>query len=289
MNILIIGATGYIGEYVSRKYETLGYTVKATSRRMLEDTIPFDMRCGTFSALSNLFRRNEEKHAILCAAETGLDRCKTYREEAYEMNVIQTKRLLSFLKEQKYHIIFCSTDSVFDGTKGNYTETDDAVPINEYGKMKIEIERYITEQYPECCIVRLSKVIGRPEHKKDMLSEWERDAIEGREIFCIRGNYFSPVYIDDVANCFQLIMEHRLSGIYHICGNRRYERIGLCRDFLRKLGADAKVSEKKLEDFPFYDARPLDTSMSNGKFRSVTNYKFIDLENIFSLYEESVS
>lgn len=285
MNILIIGAAGYIGEYLAQSYRALGDEVRATSRRPREGDILFDVRGSDVSCLSGLFPKDEAKHAVLCAAEASLDRCRTHREDAYDTNVTSLKKLSAFLKTEGYHVIFCSSDNVFDGIKGNYSETDEARPVNEYGKMKLEIERLIQERYPEFCIARLSKVIGRPGHKKDMLAEWKNMAAEGREIFCIRGNYFSPVCVDDVANCFRLIMEHHLSGVYHICGDRRYARAELCGDFLHRIGLEAVISEKALEDFSFSDNRPLDTSMSNDKIREATGYQFAPLEEIAPRYQ----
>lgn len=290
MNILVVGASGYIGEYIFNKYAASGDNVKALSRRELSGAAENDVKIFDMKNIDNIkpvlseffqVEKNKKikstKHAIICAAQTSIDRCKNDKKAAYDINVIFTKKLLLCLKECGYHVIFCSSDNVFDGKSGNYSEKDSANPVNEYGKMKLEIERHIQEKYPEFCIVRLPKVIGRAGHKKDMLQEWENMAAAGKEIFCIRDNFFSPVHIEDVSKCFKIIMEREISGIYHVCGDKRYSRIELCKKFLAKIGLNAIITEKNLEDFNFADNRPLDTSMLNNKFCGETGYKFADL------------
>ena len=117
-----------------------------------------------------------------------------------------------------------------------------------------------------------------------MLAGWKRDALAGREIHCIRGNYLSPVDVDDVADCLRLIMERRSSGTWHVCGERRWGRAELCRSFLRFLGLDAHVTEKSLDAFAFADARPLDTSMRCDKARAALGWSPKGMEETFARY-----
>lgn len=282
MHILIVGS-GYIGGYLARRWRERGDNVVATSRGGAGDTIPFDMMRDDLSALEGLLPEGPS-WAVVCAAESRVDRCRTHREEAREIDVIATERLLERLEAQGYRSIFLSSDAVFDGTRGDLTEDDAPSPINEYGRMKAEVEHWIQERHPRCCIARLPKVIGRPEHERDMLAGWKRDALAGREIHCIRDNFFSPVDVDDVADCLRLIMERRSSGTWHVCGERRWARAELCRSFLRFLGLDAHVTEKSLDAFAFADARPLDTSMRCDKARAALGWGPKDMEETFARY-----
>ena len=53
------------------------------------------------------------------------------------------KRIIAEINNIGIKFIFLSSESVFDGKKGNYIETDSTNPIFEYGKQKDLIEKYI--------------------------------------------------------------------------------------------------------------------------------------------------
>lgn len=286
MNILIIGATGYIGKALYKKcLENHNYVI-GTSRKEESDSGIKEFHIGNnIDDIDNILSvNNKPKYAIICGGQSNIAQCKAKKQEAYQINVAGTKKLINQLKEKKYKIIFCSTDNVYDGEKGNYTETNSINPINEYGKMKVEIEDYLLSACANACVIRISKVIGDVTSGKDMLNEWKDKAYKKETIYCIKDNYFSPVHIDDVVNVILEILEKNLCGVYNICGNTKYGRIDLCKRFLDVLELTTEVKEKNIEEFGFNDKRPLDTSMSNQKFVNDTGYRFKKLEKYFVDY-----
>lgn len=286
MNILIIGATGYIGKALYKKCLANNNYVIGTSRKEQSNLGIKKFHIGnSIDDIDNaLSVNNKTKHAIICGGQSNIAECKEKKQEVYQINVEGTKKLINQLKEKKYKIIFCSTDNVYDGEKGSYTETDSINPINEYGKMKAEIEDYLLSECPDACVIRISKVIGDVTSNKDMLNEWKDKALKKETIYCIKDNYFSPVHIDDVVNVILCILEKNLCGIYNICGNTKYARIDLCKSFLDNLKLTTTVVEKNINEFNFNDKRPLDTSMLNHKFILDANYKFQDLKKCFKEY-----
>jgi len=287
MNILIIGASGYIGRPLFKRCRSMGYHVVGTYRKNSDDGQYLKYVIGRDNIISvkNIFEKEDlEKHAVICVGESKISACKEKYDEVYKINVTATIALIKQLTESGYHIIFCSSDNVYDGEKGNYRETDAIRPVNAYGKMKAEVEQYIQRECHNVCIVRLSKVIGVPGYAQDMLEEWKSQAIRHKPVYCIRNNFFTPVYVEDVVNCIMLIMNRNLSGVYNICGNHRYSRMDLCCSFLHELGIQTDIYEKSLDEFRFNDIRPLDTSMDNRKISNETGYQFEKLENVFELY-----
>lgn len=286
-NVLIIGASGYIGFKFYNFCQQQGYNVIGTchSSKCDDNFIKYDMEYDDIASFDKFI--GKDKYALICAGESKISICKDNQDKVYRINVVATKKAIQQLSDLGYHIIYCSSDNVYDGIKGNYKETDLINPINEYGKMKAQVEKYILCNCPTACIIRLSKVVGIANSDFDMLKEWKDAALKKKDIYCIKDNYFNPIFIDDVVSCIMQIMRKKLFGVYNVCGNQKYSRFELCKHFLNVIGLQTNIYEKQLEKFGFNDKRPLDTSMSNQK---ITVYlenelKIHDLEECFSLYK----
>ena len=285
MEVLIVGASGYLGKraylYFKNKYDKVIGTYH--TNKIDNSMISFDI---TKDDIENIKFGGTDKCAIICAAEAKYDACKIRNTESFRLNVTSTIEVIKKLKALGYYIIFCSTEAVYEGTKGNYKETDEANPVNEYGRMKLQVEQYITKHYPDMCVFRLSKMIGDIDSKRDTLCEWKKMASSKEDIYCIKGNYFSPVDVEDVVKCIEIACLKKVGGIYNICGNKIYSRAELCRDFLRAVELNTNVYEKEVGEFGFCAARPLNVGMSNKKAVHTLEFIFNDMKKIFERYRD---
>lgn len=286
MQILIIGASGYLGKHVYKYFKNSYEDVIGTYRIHQVDSsmIRFDMNKDDITCFVH-HQKDKDKYAVICAAETRWDICKVNTEESFQTNVTSTIALIEKLKQMGYYIIFCSSDAVYAGTKGDYKETDIIEPVNEYAKMKLQVEEYIMEHCPDACVFRLSKMVGDNSSPKDMFSEWKKMATEKKDIYCIKGNCFSPIYVDDVAKCIEIAFNNRISGVYNICGDVTYNRADLCKAFLKTLGLTASVYEKEEEDFGFLSKRSKNVGMDNQKAKEILKYNFTSMEEVFIRYK----
>lgn len=287
MKVLVIGASGFLGRHIYKHFKAAGNLVTGTycSNQADSSMVRFDLNRDDLESIDD-FSEETDKCAILCAAETRLDACENEREKSFQINVASTIKLIEQLKKRNYYIIFCSTESVYDGKKGNYTENDVADAINEYGKMKLQIEKYLMDTCSKGCVFRIGRVVGDTEWPRDILYGWKKMAVEGKDICCIRGNYFSPVDVADVVNCLEIACKKKVQGIYNICGDKIYSRSELCCDFLHSLGLQANIYEKNLAEFHFNAARPLNIGMKNGKAVKDLEYKFNIMEEVYARYEQ---
>lgn len=289
MQILIIGASGYLGRHAYKYFKNCYPEVIGTylNHQVDSSMIQFDMNKDDISYIG-LQKKDKDKFAVICAAETRWDICKVNEDESYQTNVVSTIDLIEKLKQMGYYIIFCSSDAVYAGTDGNYKETDLIEPVNEYARMKLLVEQYIIENCPDVCIFRLSKMIGDMHSPKDMFSEWKKMALEKKDIYCIKGNCFSPVYVDDVVKCIEIAFNNRISGIYNICGDVAYSRADLCKSFLKALGLTSNVYEKNAAEFGFLSKRSMNVGMDNHKAKETLKYRFTSMEEVFAKYRQNV-
>jgi dTDP-4-dehydrorhamnose reductase len=182
--------------------------------------------------------------------------------------------MVGTLAEENYHVIYFSTDNVFDGMKGNYSEKDTTNAINEYGKMKEEMEHFLRDKYPEVCIFRLPKVLSAEREIKNMLADWEQRRFDN-EIRCIKGMRMSVVAKDDLYQACLIAAERKMQGIYHLSSGEIYSRKELAAIFFERLGVGGRnIVELDINEFGFQDKRPLDIGLDNSKFRKETGFFF---------------
>lgn len=286
MTILIIGATGYIGKKIYKvakeKFQVIGTKYKSKE----EEFVKFDLLKDDISIIDNNII-DKEKYALICAADANIEYCFKNKENAYQKNVIATIKLINQLNRLGYHIVFLSTDNVFNGKKGNYIEEDIQTPINEYGKMKAEVEKYLINNISASCIMRIGKIVGNFTSEKDLLVEWFQMAKQEKTISCIKGNIITLTHIDDIVKSFFLIIENNMSGLYNIVGNESDSRINLCKRFLNYMNLKADITSKDISQFQFLEKRPLNISMRNNCFIEKTGYQFMNLDDIWKSFLNS--
>ena len=281
---LILGATGLIGNYLYESLRMRDEMVLGTSRRIKDGEVYIKFDAMTDSVRPLLSQIDGDIKVAVCFGETNINACFENYKDAYELNVVKTKEILSSLADRDAHIIYFSTDNVFDGEAGCYTEADNPRPVNQYGRMKLEIEQFMLKNLPESCIFRLPKVISVESGAKNLFSELEEGYARGA-ISCIKGNRRSHVYINDVYDACRLAWSKGLRGVYHIAGDRPYTRMELAIQFLGMMGKDVSaVYEHDLSWFHLKDGYPLDVSLCNQKFKQETAYLFSDMAEIMRKY-----
>lgn len=292
MQYFILGSTGYIGSYLYKRLRSDGYNVVGTSRRAVDDElIYYDIQSSSIDKLLEKADKKESKVAIVCIAESNINRCYENYEEAYDINVVKTKKLINQLLEKGFRVIYFSSDNVFDGESGDYTEDSQTHPINKYGMMKVEMEQYIMKYMPQICIFRIPKVVSIYREKQNVFTEW-LEQMQAHNIRCIKGNIISFVCIEDLYQACLIAAKNMMQGLYNIAGDRAYSRAQLAEMFYKELRIlDVDIRECSVEDFQFKDNRPLNTSMSNIKFRSEACYQFMSMsaaiENFIHNIQES--
>lgn len=290
MQYLVLGATGYIGSYLYHRFKDDRCNVIGTSRSTVGngELLYYDIKSNNIDKLLEKVDMKEKKTAIICIAESNINRCCENYNEAYDINVVKTKELICKLSLEGFHLIYFSSDNVFDGMIGNYTEESQTNPVNKYGLMKAEMEKYILQNVPMGCILRISKVVSMQMKKQNVFTEW-LNQVETDSIRCIKGNQLSFVCIEDVYQACQIVAKKRMHGLYNIVGDKSYSRAELARVFYERLGVlDVDIRECGIEEFDFKDSRPLNISMDNMKFKSETGYQFMSMEEVIKEFMDSI-
>lgn len=283
MKHFVFGANGYVGNYLYNRFNEDQEDVVGTSTHTTEEYSYYNIKENAVLDIG-MKSNTDDKVAIICIAKANISECYIHFQNAYDVNVVGMKRLIKALLESGFYIIYFSTDCVFDGISGNYTEESERHPINKYGEMKAEMEEYILNNDLPVAVFRISRVVSpRPAAKNpfSQLENWAKNGV----VQCIKDNYLSYVSVEDIYQICKIAAEKKMYGLYNLCGDEIYSRKELAQKYFDKTNQyDIEIVEIDVNEFGFIDSRPLNVSMSNYKIRNVTGYKFTVMDKVIEQY-----
>jgi dTDP-4-dehydrorhamnose reductase len=209
---------------------------------------------------------------VHAAAVADIDLCECDPALARLMNVDLTRAVAQAAARHGSRLVYLSTDTVFDGNRGNYREEDPPSPINEYARTKAAAERIVAESVRDAVIVRLALVMGF-----GLLgggnSFLERTAVllgEGRTIDVPAEEIRTPIDVVTLGRALAELAAIDFRGILHLAGLEALNRVELTQRVARRLGySPSLVVARPPEAIPGRAARPRDVSLATEKARGL--------------------
>ncbi len=222
MKVLVTGASGFIGQACLRIFdghEVLG-TFKSSPAAGLEQVDLVDE-----VQVSRLVKRFQPDAIVHCAARPSVDWCEENPDEAWRLNVDASLNLLRAAERAGAQMAFISTDYVFDGLSGPYAEDDVVNPINTYGRLKLAIERALTDSGGPHVAVRTTNVYGYDPRSKNFLMALLPRLTRGEKTAVASDQFGTPTHVDDLCASIRLLLEQRIQGVVHVAGPDQVNRV----------------------------------------------------------------
>jgi dTDP-4-dehydrorhamnose reductase len=276
---LIVGASGLVG---AQLYATLGpgNAVATCHRKPVAGGVAFDaveMRLAD----TVLKQHRGFTHAYVLHGISGIDVCAREPQKTARVNVASVCAVIDDLVDHGIVPVFASSDAVFDGTRGMWTEDDPVNPVLNYGRHKVEVERHLAAKPAPSLVVRLAKVVSSAPGAGGLVNEWLDQLERDGEIRCATDQFFSPVNVDDVVRALVGLAEGRHTGVFHVCGPRPLSRLAFLRmvadEACKYRPMPARIVPCSIRDFNFAEPRPLDASMSPRKLYAALGGGFDDM------------
>ena len=124
-------------------------------RQNKEGTIFFDLQNPSTLDLAGI----NTQSVLLCAGISNMKQCETNSQKTFSVNVAGTIGLLERLSAGGFKGVFISSSQVYDGDTNTPDEETDVNPTNVYGKQKLAVERFISENGLPFAILRPTKII----------------------------------------------------------------------------------------------------------------------------------
>lgn len=164
--------------------------------------------------------------------------------------------------------LFVSSDFVFGGEDGMYSEAARAVPQTPYGMHKLEAEGHVQWEHEEAIVLRSALLTGdsfhyeRPAYERGLLARREPCAVYADE-------WRSPVHVDDVVGAIWALVNMPVRGIYHLGGPQRMTRAELGRRICAAYGYDSAL----LREVRRPADRPRDLSLDSSRLTALLGWQ----------------
>jgi dTDP-4-dehydrorhamnose reductase len=237
---LLIGGDSEIGAATSRFLQAQGMPVWATTRR--HDRISADRPfLDLADTLEDWAPPPGARSACILAAVARLAACVADPVGSARINVTQTLMLIERLLARGVHVVFLSTNQVFDGVTPQVAPDAPACPVSEYGRQKAQVEAELRRRMSRgeaVAVLRLGKVVAPV---MPLVEGWIEKLAAGMPISAFRDMPFAPVAIDLVAKAIGALMDDRASGIFQLTGPRDVTYAEVAHVLARRLEADPKL------------------------------------------------
>lgn len=282
MKLLVTGASGLLGQKIAELASGKGHEVYSIYKEHpvnLGTSIRLDLTDQ--SEVFEVISRHRPEAVIHTAAYTDVDGCEIDRDLAWKANAEATKHIAIASASIGAHLTYVSTDYVFDGEKGFYTEDDKPNPISYYGYTKLKGEEFVKEYAGEWCIARTSVIYGwGPKHRQNFATWLISNLNEGKEAKILTDQYVSPTLNTNLAEMLLEIAERKITGILHIAGATRVSRYEFALKLVEAFNLNVDlIKPAKMSEMLWKAKRPKDSSLNVSKALALLNQKPLRLEH----------
>lgn len=281
MKILVTGANGLLGQHLVQLLLQKDFHVIATGKGQPRMDIQqpnyryYDLDIIDSIKVHQIMSSEQPEVVVHAAAMTQVDVCEQQPELCEKVNVQGTAEILVEAEAYSRHFIYISTDFVFDGVAGNYSEEDELQPVNWYGFTKMQAEAIAQTSTVPWAIVRTCLVYGNVlQGTRPNIITWVKDSLEqGKPIKVVNDQWRTPTHVTDLAKGILLIIEQQATGIYHISGKDTLTPYEMALQTAAAFRLDATLIEKVTADtFTQPGRRPPKTGFNIEKAQKQLGY-----------------
>lgn len=226
MKILVTGSNGLVGQKLTQIISKdpqlkLIATSKGVNRFAGSGNFEYtEMDVRNSENVFKVFNHFRPDVVIHTAAMTNVDLCENKKEECWELNVETVKILIKACEKFNVYLLHLSTDFIFDGKNGPYTEEDEPHPLSYYGVTKLEAEKLVQGSNCQWAILRTILVYGIVyDMSRSNIVLWAKSALEkGENINVVDNQWRMPTLAEDLAECCLLALNKKARGIFNASG-----------------------------------------------------------------------
>lgn len=246
MNVLVIGSSGFLGRAVMKQLRRRSVNARGTHRHEATfGSVPFDFWQDD---ITPLIETGADIVVFTAAVEPDVPTARlTERAERF-FGACAARR-----------VVYLSSDAVFGGAKGNYSESDIPSPTTLYGENLGALEHLVRDLCPDACIIRPSYLYGFSSGAPDFrLAHVREQLLQGRAVHYAEDMFKSPMEITQAGEAVAELALSNYTGTVHISGART-SVYTFYRDAMTKLGVP--VETLHANRLPDGASIPKDTSL----------------------------
>lgn len=274
--VLVIGG-GFLGSHISESFKIAGLETCQSHFNQKINEINIDIR--NIDSIQKSVLKLKPNYIVNCAAQTNIDFLEKNPDLAFSVNSDGAKNVAKISKENEIRLIHISTDSVFDGKKGMYSENDKTNPVNVYSKSKEKGEQLVMENSENCLVIR-TNFYGY-DKKKQFFFNWILEMLQkNNEIIGFDDVLFSPLEVSNLSDmiCEIALKDH--TGVLHLASDMPITKYQFALEVADLLTLNKNLIKKgSVDDIPLVAKRPKNTSLSNKKSKKYISTEIIKLQS----------
>lgn len=277
--ILIIGSNGMLGqrltEYFSKQKDVELLCTSAETKSFIPDIEYQQLDITQKHEVKNIITKFFPDFIINAAAYTNVDKAETERELCWKINVNGVDNIAFYSWTIDSHLIHISSDYIFDGKNGPYTEIDLPNPISYYGRTKLASENSIKASGTRFTIIRSNVLYGPSKYGRPDFVKWVYNSLKNsQKIKIVTDQINNPTYIDDLVNGISNVIKNKKEGIYNIGGKELLSRFEFTKIIAKMFNLNTELIIPILtEELNQPAKRPLKSGLINLKAETELNYK----------------
>jgi dTDP-4-dehydrorhamnose reductase len=246
MRLLVTGVHGLLGRALLEADLDAGVELLGCGRQAEPiGKVPcYAVDLADQAAVVALWRQLRPDRVIHTAAVTNVDQCETDPDLARRVNLDAVANVVAACVEVGAGVAQLSTDYVFDGHHGPYSEQDEANPLSVYGQMKLASEAVVLADGVDGLVVRTLWLYGHLRSVRPNLVTWPLAALmRGESMRIVRDQWGNPTYVHDLARALVELSLQEVSGLFHMGGATFLTR----EELVRQVAAHFQLDDSKVE------------------------------------------
>ncbi len=277
--VLVTGGTGLLGKGLEEtmpagwrivSLHQRDYAVEGSKSRHLV----LDIRDKR--AVDTLFAKSKFDAVVHAAGIASVDYVEKHYAESLESNIVGTLNVTSAARRADTHLIYVSTNAVFDGEHAPYREDDPVAPVNKYGGLKVECERLVRETLAHWTVVRPILMYGwNHSVTRPNPATWIYEKLmRGETVSLVDDVYENPLYNVQCGHALWAAIRKRPPGVFHLAGKDSVNRYTFGREVARAFGLDASlIARVTSKAFPGIAPRPRNTTFVTARMEKELGVK----------------
>lgn len=273
MRLLVTGASGLLGLNISLLAYESGYAVTGLVHSHSLPGAPFDIQQIDLLDTQNTLKAiadSQPDGIIHCAAVADISQAQKTPELTKRINVDASRKIAEGAYDWGIPLIHISTDAVFDGKQGGYTEMDQPNPLSVYAESKREAERLVSEVNPDALIARVV-FYGWSLSGKRSLSEFFYNHLkQGIPVNGFTDTFFCPLYVEHLGEILLEMLIKKIKGLYHVVSPEPISKFAFGMKVAERFGFDpGLIKPIKMADIRREAPRALNLSLKADKVQRV--------------------
>ncbi|MDE2489992.1 MAG: SDR family oxidoreductase [Elusimicrobia bacterium] len=277
--ILVVGGTGLVGAALVRAWSARGDETVSAARRPGGPGRTLRLDLTDAAAVRKAVADLRPAIVAVPAANPHVDYCQAHPEETRAVNVAGPLNAARAARAAGARTVFFSSDYVFDGVRGAYTEEDAPNPLNEYGRQKAEAEAGVLAADPRALVIRTSGVYGWQEEPKNFVLQVRVRLAAGETLRVASDLLYNPTWAENLAEVVVALAAAGSAGIFHVAGPETLARSEFAVRIARAFGLDPALLEAvPAAAFGSATPRPKESGLRTDKVRAAVAVPLIGVD-----------